>query len=370
MSTDFTARPLGTFLAIAILMAVTGGCGGKKPAAAPAGPPPTAVEVVSVTSGTVTESLQALGTVEPAESVKVATEIDAVVKELPFTEGARVRKGQPIAILNDSEPAAEARRTEALRDQAKLMFKRMEDLSGQKIASTQDKDNAEATLKVTDANVNVARARLQKTRILAPFDGVLGQRLVSPGAFLRTGDVITTLSRIDPVKLAFSIPERHRPAMKNGAAVTVTAVAFPARKFTGKVSLIDPSLDPGTRTARVVALIPNPKGELSPGMSAEVTAVLTQRAAALSVPDDSLFAEGERNYVYVVKDDQTVTRREVTLGARQPGTVEVTSGLKAGESIVRAGHQKLFEGAKIQPIEPEPSPASPATSTPAGGTGH
>lgn len=340
--------------AIAFSVLVLSSCGGPKKSASMA-PPPTAVEVATVRSGGVIEKLQALGTVEPAESVRIATEIDAVVHELPFQEGSRVRKGQPIALLNDTEPLADARRTEALRDQAKLTFKRMDELSGQKIAAAQDRDLADAALKVAEANLNVSRARLAKTKILAPFDGVIGQRLVSPGAFLRTGDVIATLSRLDPVKVVFAIPERYRAQMRQGSAVTVSAVASPGHAFTGHVSLIDPLLDSATRTSRLVALVPNPRFELSPGMSAEVSSVLSERPAALTVPDEAVFAEGDRNYVYVVKEDKSVTRRAIKLGTRQAGAVEVVDGLKSGESVVRAGHQKLFEGAHVAPAESLPA---------------
>lgn len=331
------------------------GCGGAKKGPGAFTPPPTSVEVARATTGAVRESLKALGTVEATESVKVSTEIDALVLELPFREGAAVTQGQLLARLDDSQLAAELQRAEALRDQARLRFNRLKELSERNVSSSQDRDDAEAVLKVADANVVVARARLTKTRLLAPFAGVVGRRLVSPGAFLRSGDGVVELARVDEVKVSFSIPERHLPSMRRGAGVEVTTVASPGRTFAGTVSVVEPMLDAATRTGRVVALVPNKDGVLSPGMSAEVSAVLGERPQAITVPDEAVFAEGDKTYVYAVTGGDTVTRRAVELGARQTGSVEIIRGLAAGDTVVRAGHQKLYEGAKVAPVSEAPA---------------
>ncbi|HEY3169535.1 MAG TPA: efflux RND transporter periplasmic adaptor subunit, partial [Thermoanaerobaculia bacterium] len=329
-------------------------------------PPPVPVEVAVATRGEVQETLHALGTVEAAERVKVTAEIDQIARELPFDEGRVVRKGQVLAVLNDAELRAEVGRAQALRNQARVSSARFEQLSKERIASPQDLDNSRAALEVAEANLRLAQARLAKTRIVAPFGGVVGSRLVSPGVYLRAGDAITELARIDTVKVAFAVPERHLADLRRGAQVKVTAVAFPGREFTGMVNVVDPILDPGTRSARLIALIPNPAGDLRPGMSADVTAVLAERPQAVTVPDEAIFAEGDRNFLFVVKPDSTVARRAVKLGARQPGRVEIREGLAGGEKVVRAGHQKLFDGAKVNPVES--AAATPAGPPAASGT--
>jgi membrane fusion protein (multidrug efflux system) len=339
--------------------ALAAGCGEKK-AATGFTPPPVPVEVAVATKGEVRETLRALGTVEAAERVKVTAEIDAVARSLPFEEGRIVRRGQLLAALNDSELRAEAGRAAALRDQARLSWERLDHLSRQKIASPQERDNARAAVQVAEANLRLAQARLQKTRIFAPFSGVVGSRLVSPGAYLRAGDAIAELARIDTVKVAFAVPERYLADLRRGASVTVTTVAFPDKKFTGTVNVVDPILDPGTRSARLTAVLPNAEGELRPGMSADVTAVLAERPQAVTVPDESVFAEGDRNFLFVVQPDSSVARRAVTLGAREAGRVEIREGLAGGEKIVRAGHQKLFDGAKVTAVESAAAAPSPA----------
>jgi membrane fusion protein (multidrug efflux system) len=357
--------PATSVLARLVLLASAAlavGCGDKK-GAATFTPPPVPVEVAEATKGQVRETLHALGTVEAAERVKVTVEIDAIARSLPFEEGRIVRRGQALAILNDSELSAEARRAAALRDQARLSWERFDHLSRERIASTQDRDNARAALQVAEANLRLSQARLQKTRIFAPFSGVVGSRLVSPGAYLRAGDVITELARIDTVKVAFAVPERYLADLRRGAGVGVTTVAFPGTKFSGTVNVVDPILDPGTRSARLTAVIPNPQGELRPGMSADVTAVLAERPQAVTVPDEAVFAEGDRNFLFVVQPDSTVARRAVTLGAREPGRVEIREGLSGGEKVVRAGHQKLFDGAKVAPVASAAAAPSPAAGT-------
>lgn len=334
------------------------GCREKKAAAAFT-PPPVPVEVATATREDVRESLHALGTVEAEEQVKVTVEIDGIVRSLPFEEGRLVRKGQALAILNDTELRAEVRRAAALRDQARLTYARFEQLSKEQIASPQDRDNSRAALQVAEANLGLAEARISKTRVLAPFSGVVGSRLVSPGAYLRAGDAITEIARIDTVKVVFAVPERYLADLRRGAGVTVTTVVFPGKEFRGTVNVLDPILDAATRSARLSARIPNPQGELRPGMSADVTAVIAERMQAVTVPDEAVFAEGDRNFVFVVQPDSSVVRKAVKLGARQPGRVEVREGLQGGEKVVRAGHQKLYEGAKVSPVEAAASPATP-----------
>ncbi len=357
---------LSRVLVVATSLAVAAGCRGKKGSGSFTAPP-VPVEVAEATRGDVRETLHALGTIEAQERVKVTVEIDAIARELPFDEGRLVRKGQVLAVLNDSELRAEARRAEALRDQARLSWERLDQLSREKIASTQDRDNARAALQVAEANVKLAEARLEKTRITAPFSGVVGSRLVSPGSFLRQGDAITELARIDTVKVAFAVPERYLADLTRGAGVTVATVAFPGKPFAGAVNVVDPILDPATRSARLTAVIPNPGGELRPGMSADVSAVLAERPQAVTVPDEAVFAEGDRNFLFVVQPDSTVVRRPVELGARQPGRVEIREGLTGGEKVVRAGHQKLFDGAKVSPVQSAaeaPAPSATGASKP------
>jgi membrane fusion protein (multidrug efflux system) len=340
---------IASFAVLAVALAgALGGCSG-----APRGGfsmPPMPVEAVDVKSTTVRDRFRALGTIQAEENVQVVSELNAVVRELPFAEGQSVAKGALLARLDDSEIGADARRAEALRDQARTNFARMQQLAEQKAASPQELDDASSALKVAEANYGVAKARFDKTRILSPLAGVVGRRLVSPGAFLRTGDPITEVAAVDRMKVSFSAPERYADLLRRGAAIDVTTSATGGRVFRGQLSVVDPILDPVTRTVQLVARVTNPGRVLRPGMSADVTATLAERPNALVVPDEAVFAEGDQSFVYRIQPDSTVMRQAVVVGLRDSAQVEITQGLSAGDRVVSAGYQKLFPGAKVMPV--------------------
>jgi len=312
--------------------------------------PPVPVEVSEVKAEMVRDRFRALGSVEANEIVQIVSEINAVARQLPFTEGQAVHRGQLLAQLDDVEIGAEALRAEALRDQAKVNFERAQQLFEQKAASSQELDDASAALKVAEANARLAGARLSRTRITSPFEGVVGRRLVSPGAFLRVGDPITEVAALDVVKISFAAPERFLSQLRVGGRIEITTVAYPGQAFTGRVHVVDPILDPASRTVRLVATAPNPGRRLRPGMSADVSATLAERADALTVPDEAVFAQGDQSFVYVVKADSSVARQAILIGSRDSARVEVREGLQAGDRVVRAGYQKLFDGARVMPI--------------------
>jgi membrane fusion protein (multidrug efflux system) len=352
---------------LVVLIAVLGACA---PGGAGRGGfqmPPMPVEVAEVSSGTVADRLRALGTLEAREVVKVTNEINAVVRELPFAEGQPVRRGQLLARLEDREIAANATRAAALRDKARADYERSKRLAEQNVVSPRELDDAAAALKVADADVEVAQAQLAKTRIVSPLTGVAGRRLVSPGAFLRIGDSITEVVEVDIMKLTFAAPERYLGKLHRGSLVAVTTTSFPGDHFEGRITVVNPILDPASRTVQVVAEVPNRDRRLRPGMSADVSATLEQRSGALTVPDEAVFAQGDQSYVYVVKADSTVVRSAVGLGTRDSERVEIVQGLKAGDRVVTAGYQKLFDGAKVVPVPAGSVAGGPGGGAPQGG---
>lgn len=355
-------RHISLFLAIAALV-VSAGCSGQQ-AAGGFTPPPMPVETASVTSSTVVDRFEAVGTIEAINAVTVVSEIDALVMDIPFNEGAQIRKGQLIAQLDDSQLKAELARSEAIRDQQKASFDRIKSLADRGAVAPQEYDNATANLKVAEANVAFAKARLEKTRIVAPFDGVIGARNVSPGAFLRAGTAITNLAQLSKLKVTFAAPERFYSLLKQKAEVQVSTTAYLGEKLEGTIEVIEPVIDAATRSARIIAHVDNSGYKFRPGMSANVAAVLSSRENAMLVPDEAIFAEGDQLLVFVVKADSTVTRTPVRIGSRRPETVEILAGLEVGQTVVSAGHQKLYEGAKVMPI---PQQATQAVAIQGGG---
>jgi len=330
--------------------------------------PPTPVEIAEVKQANVVDRFETVGTLEAAEAITVVAEIDATVTSLPFSEGREIDKGGLIAQLDDAQIQAEVESARASRDQAKVTYERTQQIVDANAASGQELDDVAARLKIAQAQLQQVEVLLSKTRIIAPFAGVLGTRRVSPGAYLRKGDALTTLTQIDYLKVSFSVPERVLPYLRRGSKVIVTSPAFPDTPLEGTLNVIDPVVNPTTRAVQVLARVENAGHRLRPGMSADVSVVLQSRPMALTVPDEAVFAQGDQELVYVVDDDGTATTRAVTLGTRQPGTVEIVSGLAAGDKVVRAGHQKLFDGAKVVPAGAVGGVTAPSDSTQAAGS--
>ncbi len=348
---------LATFPVLSALAAcgilALAGCQGKGGGGMAGKFPPMPVEVSPVTMQKVYDRFEGVGSVEALEAVTVVSEIDGAVKALPFQEGGFIHRGGLIAQLDDVQLAAERARAEALRAQSKSAFDRVKSVVSQGAGAPQDLDDASAALKVAEANLELARARFQKTQITAPFDGIIGARKVSVGTFLRPGQPIVELANIDDLRITFSAPERYIALLSSGAEVTVSTTAYPGFSLKGKIFVIEPMVDLTTRSARIVARVQNLGRKFRPGMSANVTAVLGERPNALTIPNEAVFGSGNQSFVFIVKPDSTVARVPLTLGTRMSDVVEVVDGLKPGMKVVSAGHQKLFEGGKVMPMPPQ-----------------
>jgi len=353
-------------VAVALIVLAAAGCARGGPGGG-FSMPPMPVETAVASKERVFDRFEAVGSIEAGDAITVASEIAANVVDLPYREGRPVEKGAVLAQLDDSQLKAEVDRTSALRDQARSTYERVKSVVEQGAGSAQDLDDAAAALKVAEANHALAETRLSKARITAPFDGVVGSKRVSPGAYLKVGDAITDLARISELKVIFSAPERYLAKLTPGAAASVSTTAYPGYSLSGRIDVIDPVLDPETRSARVTARLRNPGGKFRPGMSANVSVVLSERMNALTIPNEAVFAEGNQTLVYVVKADSTVARRAVKLGTRLTDVVEVVQGLEPGERVVAAGHQKLFDTAHVIPIQSQGAGGGPPGGRGAGG---
>ncbi|MEZ4386135.1 MAG: efflux RND transporter periplasmic adaptor subunit [Candidatus Krumholzibacteriia bacterium] len=336
----------------AALSALIVGCGGKPGQAGGGrgGFPPMPVETAAVTASGMTDAFTAIGSLDAEYEIEVVAELAARVVDLPFREGQRLEAGDPIANLDDAQLQAELQRAEALVQQRRATFQRVRSVVNQQAGAAQDLDDAAAALAVAEAELAMVHVQLDKTRITAPFAGVIGARQVSPGAYLQPGMVIADLAQIDRLRVVFGAPESYVGRIRTGAAVHVRTSGFDGLDLAGTVDVIDPVLDRASRSAEIVAHIDNPERQLRPGMSAEVTVTLASRPDALTVPAEAVFFQGQQAFVYTVAADSTVALAPVSLGSRGAELVEVTAGLGQGQTVVRAGHQKLFPGAKVMPL--------------------
>jgi len=310
---------------------------------------PAYVSVAPVRSETVAQKLEALGNARANESVDISSKTSNVVTAVRFGDGQRVSRGQVLVQLDDAQTRADVAAAEAAVAESERLFNRSRELMATEALSKAQFDQLEATLKANRAKLAAAQARLEDTVIRAPFAGRVGLRRVSVGTLISPGDVITTLDDTSIIKLDFTVPENFLSTLREGLAVRATAPAFSGRSFAGKVSSIDSRVDVNTRAVTVRALLANEDGALRPGMFLNVTLANDERET-LIIPEQALTPEAERQYVFVVADGKA-QRREVRIGSRRPGTVEVLAGLNAGEQVVVEGTQKVRDGSPVRTTE-------------------
>ncbi len=288
----------------------------------------------------------ALGTARAAESIQVTSRITSVISRINFTEGQQVTAGQLLLELDSKEIAADLAVAQASLRQSRSQFERSRQLADTRIISQSQLEELEAKMKMDEAQVQAARARLDNASIRAPFAGTLGLRRVSLGDLVGPDTVMTTLDDTRTIRLEFTVPENFLAELRKGLNIQATSVVYPERLFSGSVISIDSRVDPVTRAVTAIASIPNDEGLLKPGMFLTV-ALERARRQVLMVPEEALSPRQGKQYVYLIQDGRAL-EREVAIGARSPGEVEIRSGLVAGDLIVTEGIQRLRDGAPVQ----------------------
>jgi membrane fusion protein, multidrug efflux system len=332
--------------------------GGDPPAAAPA---PAAggfampVEAVTVAVERVDLTIPAVGSLRSNESVVLSPEIAGRVVEILGEEGQAVRAGMPIARLDQSVYKAEIAEIEANLALSRANFKRADELLKKNAGTARARDEAEAEMRVNEAKLASSNARLEKTVIAAPFDGVLGLRSVSVGQYLAEGDPIFKLEAIDPLKVDFRVPEIYFGNVRIGQAIKVTIDALPGDPIAGTVYAIDPLVDEQGRAIVVRATIANKERRLRPGLFARIALVYDTIENALLVPEQAIVPMGEDKFVFKVVEGKAVLTK-VTIGERVLGRAEIRAGLAAGDTVVTAGQIKIRDGADVT-VMPAPEPA-------------
>ncbi|OIN85734.1 MAG: hypothetical protein AUJ12_08445 [Alphaproteobacteria bacterium CG1_02_46_17] len=278
------------------------------------------------------EVIDAIGTATSNESADITVTVTETVKSINVKEGDFVTAGTVIAELSDEEELATLNETTR-------SYMRYNELTKKNLGSAADRDTALARM-------DIAKAQLNERRIVAPFDGIIGIREVSIGDLVTPGTIITTIDDIDPIKLDFSVPETFLAAVTNGMSIKAVTEAYPDQVFEGKIYTIDSRVDPDSRSIRVRALVPNPDSKLRPGLLMKVN-IVRRNFNALAIPEGALMTSGSVKSVFVVDADKKVSSKVVTTGLREPGYVEITSGLSEGDQVIIEGQMKTGPGATV-----------------------
>jgi membrane fusion protein (multidrug efflux system) len=327
-------------------------------AAAPAKGGGVPVKVGTVRAGAISEEISAVGTLIANESVMIRPERDGRITSIHFSEGQLVRKGAPLVSLDTAEIRAQHSAAASELSLNRSRFRRAGELFEKKFISAQALDDAREALNQSEARQAEIRARLDKSTIVAPFEGVAGLRQVSPGAYVKAGQDIARLEGIGTLKLDFRVPEVYLGRLKPRQEAVVRVDAFADEVFRGEIYAIEPAVDEQTRTLLLRARIPNPGGRLKPGMFSRVLLVTETRENALLIPEQALVPQGKDRIVYRLVDGKAVMAK-VELGLRRPGEVEVRQGLSPGETIIVDGQLRLRDGVPVTVI-PDKPPAETA----------
>ena len=315
----------------------------------------TPVVVAEIQKSPFLEILEGLGTVKANESVTLNPTVKDRITEIFFKDGDAVEAGRVLVKMSDDEEKSLLNEAKAALKEQQLKFERVRNLVKRKAVSQAQLEEAEGLLKRAEAQVANLEARLRDYTIRAPFSGVLGIRQVSPGAVVDTDTVITTLDDLSVVHIDFSAPETYLSELRPGLSVTARSKAYPDRHFEGKVSVVDSRVDAVSRSVTVRANIPNPDYALKPGMLLTVD-LIRKETETLMVPEEAIFMEKDRKFVWMVDAQNGVNRREITTDRRRPGDVEVLSGLEVGDRVIVQGVNRVREGSSVDVMDVE-SPA-------------
>lgn len=294
--------------------------------------------------------VEALGTANANESVLVTAKVSDTISRIRFDSGQRVAAGDILVELRDAEELAGLSEARASLREAEQELVRIRDLTERGVAPRSRLEEIQANAERARARVLALEARVDDRIIRAPFDGVVGLREVSLGQLVRPGDVIAQLDDVSVVKLDFTLPERFLAAVAPGMEISARTSAFPDTEFSGEIMQIDSRIDPATRAVTVRAEIDNEDGRLRPGllMTVEVRRDPRTRPA---VPDTAITRLRDQTFVFVIaygEQGSHASQREITVGARSSGYLEVLSGIEPGEVIVRQGVHRVRDGARIE----------------------
>lgn len=351
--------------------AVVGGEGGAataapSPGGGRGGPPGGggATNVVAVAAGahTFTDGLQAIGTAQARESIVLTPKVADTIRRIRFESGDRVRAGQVLVEMSSVEQAADLAEVQAANQAAQEDLRRTQELFNRGFASQARLDTVQAAAEAAQARLNASGSRIADRTIRAPFAGVVGLRLASPGQYVRPGDQIGTLDDTSEIKLDFTVTETQIARVTQGVELVARTAAYPDREFTGAIANVDTRVDAATRTVRIRAILPNDDGALRPGMLMTVD-VRSNPREALAIPEIAILDQIDGAYVYRVVAREGVTAVElvrIRTGQRAGGMAEVLEGLNTGDQVITEGVQSVRPGQPVQLGPAEPTAAEGA----------
>ncbi len=309
---------------------------------------PVEVEVIKITENTLARELKATGTLESPQTTELTSEVAGKIIFLDIPEGQSVKSGHVLAKVNNTTNQAEIEVAKAKLENAKTNFNRIKSLKDEGAVSQQSLDNSSETLHVAEGEFNRVSSVYSMTDITAPFSGSLSIRKISLGQYIDPGDSIVRISQLDPLYLIFNLPEQYVSDAKIGQNIKFK-ISNSTKEYSGKVSVIDPYIDPSTRSVQIKATIQNSKRELLPGQFANIALQVSNIKNAISIPEEALIQDGNKKQVVVVTEDNKAIFKDVTVSRWDKDLVLISDGLMINDVIITAGHQKVRPGSQVIP---------------------
>ena len=367
-----TLAALATVLIAAAGSLVRGARESERDAAAPAAPPAT-VAAATARSETWQRHLETVGTLAAYRGVEVTAEVPGLVSQINFESGDEAQEGELLVELSTDTDRARLRTIEAELEQARADLARSTALDERGLIATVELDQRKTAVDRLAAQADEQRSLIDKKRIAAPFAGRLGLRLIDLGEYVAPGTPLVTLQALAPIDLTFTLPEAEYSVVEPGQHVEIGVAAYPDKQFAGQVTAVSPVVDEGTRNFTVQARLDNSHRLLRPGMFADVTLVLPDEVAVITVPATAISYSPAGDTAFVIREPDTepssqgpaaagptVTRVAVGAGERRGNRIAITTGLAAGDRVVTAGQLKLYESAPVAVEPEEPSVAETA----------
>lgn len=294
----------------------------------------SAVEGYIVKTSVLTESVTTSGSLLPAEETELHPETSGRVVSLNLPEGRSVRKGALLLKIFDGDLKSQLRKLDTQIKQAEITEQRLADLLKVKGVSQQEYDLAVLQTQTLRSEMELAKINIEKTELRAPYDGIIGLRNISPGAYVTPATAVTMIRSASALKLDFSVPEKYSQQLRSGQSVTFTVEGSEAT-HTAIVQATQQSIEADSRNLRVRALVKDSKG-LLPGAFAEVVLALGNKQQALLIPNQAVVPQARDKKVIVNRGAKAVFVT-VKTGVRQAGMIEITDGLQAGDTICTTG---------------------------------
>ncbi len=315
-------------------------------AAASTAAPPIAAVTAPVENRVLPRILEVTGALAADELADVASERDGQVATVRVERGTYVERGAILATLDEREAKAQLDQARANLAWSKSEVERYAELRRKQVVAKAEDQRKGTDLDLAAASLALAEKGFTDCTIRAPFSGVVTEKKISAGAYIKKGSPICGLVKIDPLRAELSIPELAVPAIKVGQKARLSVQSFPDRSFDGIVRYIGPSLRSEARTLVVEAVVPNPERLLKPGLFVTARVELPKKDPTLLVPAAAVVTDSGVSHVYVLGTDR-VSERIVALGDRYGDAVEVRSGVTAGERVVVNPDHRLADGLEI-----------------------